>query len=147
MFVTFASQMTVGSFENGRRELPTFDWGNRITVRLTVNEVAQMLEVFRGYREKMCDGNGLFHSTAKANTIINLEHRLEPVPGFIFSVSRKTVDGEVRRIGLLLSMTESIVLSETLAGGMLYMAFGIPKVINRAPKDVRSVPKELKEVA
>jgi len=152
MFVTFATQKTVGSYENGQKVMPTFDWENRITVRLSINEVAQMLEVFRGYREKMCDGNGLFHRTAKANTVITLEHRLEPVPGYMFNVSRKTVDGDIRRTGLMLSMTESIVLSEALAGAMLYMAFGVPKVIARATKGMQEMPSAeapnaLKEVA
>ena len=100
----------------------------------------------------MCDGNGLFHRTAKANTVITLEHRLEPTPGYMFCVSRKTNDGELRRIGILLSMTESIVLSEALAGAMLYMAFGVPKVVSRASKAVQDVvsgeeTKALREVA
>ena len=152
VFVTFAAQKTIGSYVDGRRILPTFDWENRITVRLSINEIAQMLEVFRGYREKVCDGNGLFHRTPKANTIITLEHRLEPVSGYMFGVSRKTVDGDLKRISMLLSMPEAIVLSEILAAGMLYMAFGLPKVIPRAQKGVEDRSDdasrgELKEVA
>ena len=135
VFVTFAAQKTTGSYENGRKIMPTFDWENRITVRLDINEVAEMLEVFRGYREKMADGNGLFHRTAKANTVITLEHRLEPAPGYLFGVSRKTVEGDIRRMGVLLSMKEALVLSESLAGALLYMAFGVPKVQARAPKE------------
>ena len=151
VFVIFAAQKTCGSNENGRRVMPTFDWENHITVRLSTNEVAQMLEVFRGYREKLCDGNGLFHRTPKANTIITFEHRIEPVPGYVFSVSRKTAEGSLKRISLMLSMAEAIVLSEALTGGMIYMAFGIPKVIARAPMEM-SMPTAsdtgpLKEVA
>lgn len=152
VFATFAAQKTIGSYENGRKVMPTFDWENRITVRLTINEVAECLEVFRGYREKMADGNGLFHRTAKANTVITLEHRMEPVPGYVFGVSRKTVDGELRRMGVLLSMKEALVLSESLAGALIYMAFGVPKVLSRAPKeggDAEGLPTEslLKDVA
>lgn len=135
VFVTFAAQKTVGSYESGRKIMPTFDWEGRITVRLDINEVAEMLEVFRGYREKMADGNGLFHRTAKASTVITLEHRLEPAPGYLFGVSRKTVEGDIRRLGVLLSMKEALVLSESLAGGLLYMAFGVPQVQVRAPKE------------
>ena len=152
LFVTFAAQKSVGRIEGTRRILPTFDWENRITVRLDINEVAEMLEVFRGYREKMADGNGLFHRTAKANTVITLEHRLEPAPGYLFGISRKTVDGDVRRLGILLSMKEALVLSESLAGALLYMAFGVPKVLARAPKEeARAQPQPesqvLKDVA
>ena len=151
VFAIFAAQKTVGSTENGRRVMPTFDWENRITVRLSINEVAQLLEVFRGYRERLCDGNGLFHRTPKANTIITFEHRVDPVSGYVFGVSRKTVDGNLKRISLMLSMAEAIVHTEALAGGMIYMAFGMPKVVARAQKEMpapaQSETGPLKEVA
>lgn len=154
LFVTFAAQKSVGrpavpasnlaggsaTGEGTRRILPTFDWENRITVRMSVNEVAAMLEVLRGYCEKMADGNGLFHRTPKANTIITLEHRLEPMPGFLFGVSRKPVDGSPRRMCVLLSMKEALVLSESLGGAMLYMAFGLPKVLPRVAADLAAGP-------
>ena len=140
LFVTFAAQKSVGRIEGTRRILPTFDWENRITVRMSVNEVAAMLEVLRGYCEKMADGNGLFHRTPKANTIITLEHRLEPMPGFLFGVSRKPVDGSPRRMCVLLSMKEALVLSESLGGAMLYMAFGLPKVLPRVAADLAAGP-------
>jgi len=152
VFFTVAAQKSIGSYDAGCRVLPTFDWENRITVRLAINEVAQVLEVLRGYREKLNNGNGLFHRTAKANTIISFEHRLEPVSGFLLGVSRKTAEGKLQRMSILLSMPESIVLAESLAAGMLYMAFGIPKVIPRMQKAVdghvaEAGRKELKEVA
>ena len=134
VFATFASQKTVASYVNGKQVHPTFDWENSVTVRLAINEVAEMLEVFRGYREKMGDGKGLFHVSEFANTVITLEHRLEPSPGYFFGVSRKKTDGSLKRMRLLLSMTEAIVLTEALASSMLYMAFGVPKVIPRSDK-------------
>jgi hypothetical protein len=69
--------------------------------------------------------------------VITLEHRLEPGPGYLFGVSRKSPDGELRRMHMLLSMKETIVLSEALSSSMLYMAFGVPKVLARS--DRRSV--------
>jgi hypothetical protein len=143
VFITFAAQKTVGSFENGHRIFPTFDWANNITVRLNVIEIASMLEVFRGYREKMGDGNGIFHATASANTIITLEHRLEPSPGFLFGVSRKPVDGTIRRMKVLLEMREAIALTEALSGALVFMAFGIPQIIERkssTPGTVATTP-------
>ena len=138
IFVTFASQKTLSSYGESGKIPPTFDWKNSITVRLTINEIAEMLEVFRGYREKMgSEGKGLFHTSECGNTVITLEHRLEPGPGYLFGVSRKSPDGELRRMHMLLSMKETIVLSEALSSSMLYMAFGIPKVLARS--DRRSV--------
>lgn len=134
IFVTFASQKTVGMYGESGKIPPTFDWRNSVTVRLTINEIAEMLEVFRGYREKMGDGKGLFHCSESGNTVITLEHRLEPGPGYLFGVSRKSPDGELRRMCILLSMKEAIVLSEALSSSMLYMAFGIPKVLARSDR-------------
>lgn len=131
VFATFAPQKTVGSYGDGEMVPPTFDWDNRITVRLTINEVAELLEVFRGYRERLADGKGLFHRSQGTNTVITLEHRLEPAPGYLFAVSKKGNDGVLHRASILLSMKEAIVLSESLASAMLYMAFGIPKVVRR----------------
>ena len=150
VFVTFASQKTLGSYGGGKPIPPTFDWENSVTIRLTINEVAEMLEVFRGYREKLGDGKGLFHTTVESNTVITFEHRLEPAPGYLFGVSRKSVDGSLKRMRILISMNESIVLSEALGASMLYMAFGVPKVIRRADRRSgqerqKSVP--VKEVA
>lgn len=134
IFATFASQKTVGVYGEAGKIPPTFDWRNSVTVRLTINEIAEMLEVFRGYREKMGDGKGLFHCSECGNTVITLEHRLEPGPGYLFGVSRKAPDGELRRMHILLSMKETIVLSEALSSSMLYMAFGIPKVLSRSER-------------
>ena len=50
-------------------------------------------------------------------------------------MSRKDGEGELKRINVFLSMPETIVLSEALASGMLSMAFGVPKVVVRPPKD------------
>lgn len=138
VFATFASQKTVASVVDGQSLPSTFDWENSITVRLTINEVAEMLEVFRGYRERMGDGKGLFHVTSYSNTVITLDHRLDPEPGYFFGVSRKSADGSLRRMKILLSMNEAIVLSEALGASMLYMAFGIPKVIPRSERQGRS---------
>ena len=150
VFATFASQKTVASCVDGQPVPSTFDWENSITVRLTINEVAEMLEVFRGYRERMGDGKGLFHVTSYSNTVITLDHRLDPEPGYFFGVSRKSGDGSLKRIKILLSMNEAIVLSEALGSSMLYMAFGIPKVFPRGEKRGRSGqqnPNPVKKVA
>ena len=127
LFARLVPQKTVGSFEGGVRILPTFDWDRTLTVRLDILELAQVQEVLRGYREKIADGNGLFHRTETANTVVTFEHRLEPVPGYVLSMSRKTVDGELIRNSFTLSMTEAIALSSVLDGAAVQLAFGVPQ--------------------
>jgi hypothetical protein len=150
IYATFAAQKTITSCAEGVRIPATFDWAGQITVRLSINEVAEMLEVFRGYRERLADGKGMFHHSESGDAVIKLEHRLEPSPGYLFSVSKKGADGEVRRVGLVLDMRETIVLTEALSSSMLYMAFGIPKVVPRSarrPNQSISSQGKSKEVA
>lgn len=134
IFATFAAQKTVGSVEAGCRTFPTFDWQNRITVCLRIGDLAQMLEVFRGCRESVADGKGLFHRSAKANTIIRLEHRIDPVPGFVFEVSRKSFGGDLVRVSFLFSMSEALGFAQSVEGALHYVAFGIPQVHPRAAR-------------
>ena len=129
LFAKLAPQKTVGSFDGGVRILPTFDWDGAITVRLDILELAQIQEVLRGYREKIADGNGLFHRTAKANTVITFEHRIDPVPGYVLSMSQKSADGELTRISFILSMTEALALSSALDGAIVHVAFGMPQFV------------------
>ncbi len=134
IFATFAAQKTVGSCDAGVRTFPTFDWQNRVTVCLRIEDLAQMLEVFRGCRENIADGKGLFHRSEKANTIIRLEHRIDPVPGFMLDVSRKAFDGALSRVAFSFSMSEALGFAQSVEGALHYVAFGIPKTYPRATR-------------
>ena len=74
LMVSFVPQKTVGSFTEGKRILPTFDYDKKITVKFTVQEVAQIIQVFEGMSKSLSDGKGLFHRSAKGDTVICLEH-------------------------------------------------------------------------
>lgn len=124
LMVTFARQKTTGGIENGNRILPTFDHANKICVKLTVFEVGTMLQVFDGFLNSIEEGKGFFHKSAKGHTVVTLEHILEPIPGYLFSVSRKPIDGELQRQWIRLSPSEAFTLSYTLKQALLYMAFG-----------------------
>lgn len=135
IYLRLASQKTVGKYENGYRVLPLFDRENEIGVRLDLFEVAQMLEVFRGYRESMADGKGLFHKSAKANTITSFEHRIEPVSGYYLHVSYKEADDNPRRIGFFMTIAEALVISKAIAQSLMYLAFGVPAVADIAREE------------
>ena len=128
IFATLTPQKTAGGYENGMRILPTFNHEAEIGVRLDANELAQMIEVLRGYKEKLNDGRGFFHRTTTANNCITFEHQIEPVPCYTFNVTRTEVNGETRRIGITLSMSEAIVLNEAISQSLVYVAFGVPSV-------------------
>ena len=131
IFAVFARQKTVGSQDEGRRTFPRFDWANRICVKLDMSDLLQMLQVFRGMQESIADGKGLFHRNARSSTIIKLEHRIEPQPGYLFEASRRAQEGEPTRIGVVFTVTEALGLSLAIEQSMDVIAFGFPMVIPR----------------
>lgn len=131
IFASFARQKTTGGMNGGVRTFATFDWQNRVTVKLDISDLSQMLQVFRGMQESIADGRGLFHNMERGSTVIRLEHRIEPVTGYLFEVSRKLGEGDAVRIGVMLSPTEALGLSLAMEQSMGVIAFGIPMVVAR----------------
>lgn len=109
-------------------ETPTFDWDGAIVMKLCVSDLAQMLMVFRGYQESIADGKGLFHRTATANAVIKFSHVIEPRPGYLFSVSKKPLDGELSSAFIVFRPEEAYWLSMALEGAMPALVFGVPAI-------------------
>ena len=130
VWVAFAKQKTVGTI-TPMRTFPTFDMNNRIWIKLDMSDLMQMLQVFRGMQETIEDGKGLFHRTQEYYDIIKLEHRIEPVHGYVFEVSRKKCESEdaPERICIVFSVAEALGLSLAIEQSILYVAFGIPEVL------------------
>ena len=61
IFLTLAVQKSVatGSASQGDRQHATFDWQNRVTVKLNFGDLCQMLLVFRGQAATIAEGKGL----------------------------------------------------------------------------------------
>lgn len=125
VFLYFTPQATIGSIENGKRIMPTFNWEKKLIIRLNMFEVAEIIGVFRGMAEDLSEGKGFFHKSAKGQTILTLEHKLEPRVGYWLNISRKTPEGETQKVGIFLSKTEAFALDMALTGAMPKMAFGI----------------------
>ena len=136
IFATFARQKMVGTRDGSVCTFPRFDWTNRICVKLDMADLLQMLQVFRGMQESIADGKGLFHRSEHSNTIVKLEHRIEPQPGYVFEAWRKPLDGESSHAGIVFTVSEALGLSLAIEQSMDVIAFGIPKVIPRTPQAV-----------
>ena len=93
IFLTLALQKSVatGSAGQGNRPHATFDWQNRVTVKLNFGDLCQMLLVFRGLAATIADGKGLYHDSRNMTTLINLTRQTEPHPGLALDVSRRGV--------------------------------------------------------
>lgn len=136
IFLTLAAQKTLGSGQGSGRVLPTFDWENRLVVKLDRSDLSQILQVLRGMQESVRDGKGLFHRSARACTVIKFTHQIEPHPGYVLAVSRKSEDGKLTQCWFVFDVDEAFSLMLTLEQAMLYICLGIPLV--RPPTGVRS---------
>ena len=144
IFATFARQKTVGTCEGSVRTFPRFDWANRICVKLDMSDLLQMLQVFRGMQESIADGKGLFHRSTHSNTIVKLEHRIEPQPGYLLEAFRRPLEGgEPSHAGVVLTVSEALGLSLAIEQSMDVIAFGIPMVIPRPSAETREPASEI----
>ncbi len=140
VFMTLASQKSVasGSTEQGNRQHATFDWQNRITVKLNFTDLSHLLLVLKGVAPAIADGKGLYHDNRTSTTLINMTHQTEPYPGYALDVSRrsKSEPDATTRIRILFNSVEAYGLGTVLEQALGVVAFGIPRnpsVIGAAP--------------
>jgi len=142
VYMTLAQQKSVatGVDDQGRRQYATFDWQNRVTVKLNFNDLCQMLLVMRGKATAIAEGKGLYHDSRNMTTIINLTRQAEPYTGVALDVSRKSkVESEsANRIRINFNDAEAFGIGTVLEQILGLIAFGIPKESRYASASVRS---------
>lgn len=126
-----AMQKTVGSSQ----EAMFFDWENGITISLDRKDLSQIIQVFKGMRESVNDGKGIFHQSANASILVKFYHQIDPVCGYALSASSlsassKTMDGILKECRFFFDVDEAITLELSLERAMMYVCFGIPEVFN-----------------
>jgi len=134
VFLTLAQQKSVatGTVGQGNRQHATFDWQNRVTVKLNFGDLCQMLLVFRGQATTIADGKGLYHDSRSTTTLINLARQTEPHPGLALDVSRrgKSESDPAVRVRIVFNGAEAFGLGAALEQILGLLAFGIPKDVN-----------------
>lgn len=139
VYLTLAPQKSVatGSVEQGNRQYATFDWTNRITVKLNFGDLCQMLLVLKGQTATIGEGKGLYHDSRASTTMINLTRQTEPHPGHALEVSRRGKgDAEqASRVRLVFNAAEAYGLGAALEQTLGLLAFGVPKeLLSFAPE-------------
>jgi hypothetical protein len=141
VYLTLASQKSVatGSADQGNRQYATFDWPNRITVKLGFGDLCQMLLVFRGQAASVADGKGLYHDSRASTTIIGLARQAEPHPGLALEVSRraKSEPESASRARIVFNAAEAFGLGAALEQSLGLLAFGVPREAALAPGQIR----------
>ena len=130
VFLTLAPQKSVatGSAGQGNRQHATFDWANRVTVKLNFSDLCQMLPVFKGLAPTLADGKGLYHDSRNTTTLINLTRQAEPYAGWTLDVSRrgKAESEPAVRTRIVFNAAEAFGLGAVLEQSLGLLAFGIP---------------------
>lgn len=129
LFMELAPQKSIGNPSMGA--FPTFDWENKVCVKLDKTDLSQILQVFRGMQESIQDGKGLFHRMPGSNTVIKFSHQIDPKPGYLLSVSKRMADGQERQGHFFFNPSEAFELSLAIESSMMFITFGIPVVVYR----------------
>lgn len=104
----------------------TFDWSRKLSMKLCVGDLAQMVMVFRGMQESIADGKGLFQRTTTANRIVRFSHMIEPRPGYLLEVSNQPHGGELEKVHIVIRPEEAVWLSLAIEASMGALVFGVP---------------------
>ena len=129
LFAAFATQKSVaaGARGEGSRQAATFNWADKITVKLNFSDLCQLLLVLEGHVPSVCGGKGLFHDTGETSTVIHMSRVAEPVPGVAFEVSKKRKNSAdaPQRARILFTEPETLGLARLFAALLLPVAFGL----------------------
>jgi hypothetical protein len=127
IMATFAKQKTVGARDGNAVTYPRFDWANKITVKLYMGELMEMLQTFRGCQKSIQDGKGIFQRTEEKAIVFNTSHRIEPQPSYCVEVSQRLVGSdEIDRAYIMLTISEGLALSLCIEQSLGLIAFGVP---------------------
>ncbi|MBU0677161.1 MAG: hypothetical protein KJ626_03515 [Verrucomicrobia bacterium] len=120
VFLEMAQQKTTA----GNGEPATFDWANKIVVKLDFLDISNILTVLDGKSDALgSNGRGLYHEARSANTLIGLKKRTQG-DGFILNLSKKSRSGEQIFKGFTsISSAEAHGLCCVLQTALFFMVF------------------------
>lgn len=144
IMAVFAKQLTVGDRSVTPPVFATFDWDNGICVKFDFNDLTKMLEVFRGVKESLEDGKGLFHVSPAGSTRISLRHIVEYDGAYAIEVARNLPGASGSKSAhIVLSSSEAYGLAMAIEDSLGVICFGIPEVI---PRDTSAYKRRVREM-
>ncbi|MEI6563920.1 MAG: hypothetical protein WCO42_06410 [bacterium] len=123
-FFEMAAQKTAPERDGEKRGYSSFDWENKLTVKMDFGDLCELLLVLEGKQERVGgQKNGLYHDTEKANTVISFG-RIPEKSGYSFGLSRKEKEsGKLTRLTIGLSEAEAIGLRCIIQSGLFFITF------------------------
>ncbi len=124
-FLDMARQKTIANRGQGQGgpAHATFDWDQKITIKLDFADISEILTVLDGATNHVGgDREALYHQSGDSNTMIRFSRHASG--GIALSLSRKRADdSQPNRIGTVLSQAESIGLRHVLQVGLFFITF------------------------
>jgi len=133
-FLELAAQKTPLGRDGDKRTAATFDWENKITVKLDFTDVCEFLTVLEG-RAEQAGGTrgGLYHATRSGNTLISFKRDAEKNT-YGVSLSRKQDGQDAKRMHIQLSQSEATGLRCILQYGLFAVYFGSEMLVGAWPQ-------------
>lgn len=123
-FLEMAAQKSMASRKDQGVTPATFDWSNKITVKLNFLDLAEILTVLEGRADKVGgERNGLYHATRSGNTLISLVRNTDQRIYHLSLSHKKSGDAQPRKVGITLSETEATGLRCLIQTGLFYVTF------------------------
>lgn len=124
-FMEMAAQKTVSGRDGAKKVFATFDWANKLTVKLEFLDVCELLSVLEG-RQEQAGGqrNGLYHETERATTVITCLRNKAEKGGYLLGLSRKDKGtGTLAKVHMVLSEAEGVGLRSVFQAGLFFVTF------------------------
>lgn len=148
IMMTMANQLTIGDRRGPNPVFPKFDWDGKLTVKLDFSDLTRIVQVFRGERESIEDGKGLYHRTARFSTRIALRHMVEPESCYSMELYRTSGDGkEESSARIVLSGAEALGLCLAIENSFGVISFGIPMLVEHDTSAYRREVREARNAA
>lgn len=130
-FMELAMQQTTAQRKGDTHNYATFDWANKITVKLGFLDVSELLLVLEGRLPQVGGSrNGLYHASGQGNTLIGFT-RHEERAAYCLSVSRKGAEQATPvRMAIHLSDVEAMGLRCLFQTGLFFVTF--PSALRRS---------------
>lgn len=123
-FLEMASQKSTAVRSGGGGANATFDWEEKITVKLGFMDIAECLTVLEGRADKVGGGrNGLYHATGAGSTLISFMANREQGTFYLSLSAKRTGEEAPRKVGITLSGVEATGLRCLLQTGLFFVTF------------------------
>ena len=122
-FLELATQQTPARHVDGQRVHATFNWQDKLAVKLDFSDICELLMVLEGKADKVGGTRGgLFHQNGATNTIIKFQRAEQG--GYMLGLSRKAESAEqADRVNMVLSEPEALGLRHILQSSLFFLAF------------------------